>query len=160
MARKRLNDGLTKSQRYRLKDVEAYRKRKREYARTPQERKKRRHYMRRWRLENNKHYLAWTRKNNAKPANRKKRLTYGSLRCIERHGITVQVFMAMLSKQRGKCAICLSPSPKNRVTRWLHIDHDHKTKKVRGLLCSRCNGDLGWFEKHHRRILAYLSGSL
>jgi hypothetical protein len=35
----------------------------------------------------------------------------------------------------GVCAICGRP-PK---TRKLHVDHDHKTGKVRGLLCYTCN---------------------
>lgn len=151
------DDGLTKWQRYRLKDVEAYRKRKREYAKTPKERAKRREYMRRWRVENSKHYLAWTRANNKQPANVRKRMAANSVRTIERHGITVRTFSIMLGHQQGRCAICLAPSPKHRKTRWLHIDHDHETKKVRGLLCSHCNGSLGWFEKHHQRILPYLA---
>lgn len=37
------------------------------------------------------------------------------------------------------------------------IDHDHKTLKFRGLLCSLCNRQLGWFEKHKNEILQYLS---
>lgn len=43
---------------------------------------------------------------------------------------------SMLVKQGGRCAICLvEPSTSRR----LDIDHDHKTLKVRGLLCHRCN---------------------
>lgn len=41
----------------------------------------------------------------------------------------------LLTKQNGVCAICGRP-PK---TRKLHIDHDHKTGRIRGLLCVRCN---------------------
>jgi hypothetical protein len=37
------------------------------------------------------------------------------------------------------------------------IDHDHKTLKFRGLLCSVCNRQLGWFENHKNEILQYLS---
>lgn len=46
--KKKINDGLTAWERHRLKDIEAYRKRKREYARTPIEREKRRLYLRQW----------------------------------------------------------------------------------------------------------------
>lgn len=46
------NDGLTKHQRYRLKDLDAYRKRKREYAKTPAQREKRRAYQRLWYAKN------------------------------------------------------------------------------------------------------------
>lgn len=41
----------------------------------------------------------------------------------------------MLAAQDGHCALC----PNVAGTRKLHIDHDHKTMRVRGLLCFRCN---------------------
>jgi recombination endonuclease VII len=44
-------------------------------------------------------------------------------------------YAAMLAAQGGVCAICGNP-PK---TRRLHIDHDHRTGKIRGLLCFTCN---------------------
>lgn len=54
----------------------------------------------------------------------------------------------MLKDQNSKCNICgKKESRKNRyggVSR-LSIDHNHKTKKVRSLLCSRCNAGLGFF---------------
>lgn len=51
-------------------------------------------------------------------------------------------YEALLEKQNSRCAIC--QIEKSR----LHIDHDHKTGKVRGLLCQRCNISIGWFENH------------
>lgn len=42
---------------------------------------------------------------------------------------------AQLACQDGGCAICRRPPRKRR----LHIDHDHATGRVRGLLCYRCN---------------------
>lgn len=45
------------------------------------------------------------------------------------------VYDELLEAQGGVCAICGRP-PK---TRRLHLDHDHKTMRVRGLLCHRCN---------------------
>lgn len=44
-------------------------------------------------------------------------------------------YEALLALQGGGCAIC-GATPK---TRRLHVDHDHKTMRVRGLLCHRCN---------------------
>jgi hypothetical protein len=47
----------------------------------------------------------------------------------------------MVAEQGDKCAICGRAEPNGR-GRW-HIDHDHKTGKVRGLLCNNCNVLLG-----------------
>jgi hypothetical protein len=46
-------------------------------------------------------------------------------------GVTDDQYDAMLQAQGGGCAICGS-RPK---TRRLHVDHDHATGRVRGLLC-------------------------
>ena len=50
-------------------------------------------------------------------------------------GVTVEDYDRLLAAQGGGCAICGNP-PK---TRRLDVDHDHRTGKVRGLLCHRCN---------------------
>lgn len=39
----------------------------------------------------------------------------------------------------------------------LCVDHDHKNNKFRGLLCSLCNRQLGWFENNKDNILKYLN---
>jgi len=38
----------------------------------------------------------------------------------------------------------------------LCVDHCHKTKKFRGLLCRVCNRQLGWYEKQKNKIEEYL----
>lgn len=53
----------------------------------------------------------------------------------KKYGISLKEYRLILRQQNGKCAICRHP-PK---TRALNVDHDHKTGKVRGLLCYRCN---------------------
>ena len=151
------NDGLNKWQRHRLKDLAAYRKRKREYARTEQQREARRKYMKAWRDKNKERYLAWTRTNNAKPENRKKGLIAGSKRNIEKYGISILDFKAMIRAQKGKCAICGGMLVTKGHKRRFHIDHCHTSKKVRGLLCHFCNTKLGWFESNANRIEKYLS---
>lgn len=50
-------------------------------------------------------------------------------------GVDDATYRAMLEEQHGGCAICGS-KPR---TRRLHVDHDHKTGRVRGLLCYRDN---------------------
>ena len=51
------------------------------------------------------------------------------------YDLTLNEFYAMNEKQNGVCAICGNPPKKRR----LSVDHDHTTKKVRGLLCDVCN---------------------
>jgi hypothetical protein len=61
-------------------------------------------------------------------------------------GISVEEFKRLLSENEGKCHICNLPETsklKSRKTRSLAVDHDHKTGKVRGLLCWACNSGIG-----------------
>ena len=84
------------------------------------------------------------------------------LRCKERvrayairrkFGITAAEYDAMLAAQGGHCAICPATEPGGR-DRFFHIDHDHKTGKVRGLLCHGCNAALGFMRDDHTRTSA------
>jgi hypothetical protein len=56
-------------------------------------------------------------------------------------GMTVEEYSAMLSAQRGSCAICGDPPEDGKS---MHIDHDEYG--VRGILCVRCNHGLGQFK--------------
>lgn len=59
----------------------------------------------------------------------------------------------MLAGQDGRCAIC-------RTAEAVHVDHDHTTGQVRGMLCFPCNaalGQLGDRPEVLRRALSYLS---
>lgn len=67
-----------------------------------------------------------------------------------RYGITWDDYEAMLERQGGRCALCGKKHER------LYIDHCHTTKRVRGLLCPRCNGNLGWYQKRVAVIAAYL----
>ncbi len=63
-------------------------------------------------------------------------------------------FEEMFEKQNGICLIC-----KGKAT---CADHDHKTGKVRGLLCSSCNRGLGMFRdniKNLQMAVVYLKKS-
>jgi hypothetical protein len=61
------------------------------------------------------------------------------------YGITQQVYEEMYTQQRGLCACCGQPetSRRRKDRGSLSIDHDHRTGKVRQLLCHRCNVTLG-----------------
>ena len=60
-----------------------------------------------------------------------------------RYGITKEDYEKMLLKQNGGCAICGKTKSGHKNTDEMVVDHCHKTKKVRGLLCNRCNTLLG-----------------
>jgi len=64
------------------------------------------------------------------------------LHMMKNYGLDLKDYQKLLEAQNHKCAICGSPPPNNRKTR-LSIDHCHKTGKVRGLLCDRCNRSIG-----------------
>lgn len=51
--------------------------------------------------------------------------------------VTEEEYAARLEEQGGVCAICGNPPKEGG--RALHVDHDHKTGDVRGLLCHYCN---------------------
>ena len=63
----------------------------------------------------------------------------------------------MLNEQGVLCAICHNPPTIKSSHSILHVDHNHLTNEVRGLLCSTCNGNLGWFEVCRESILDYLN---
>lgn len=64
------------------------------------------------------------------------------------YGLSLLDFFAIMEKQDWKCAICKNFGFKMRDNHisGLNCDHDHKTGKVRGLLCHNCNRGLGLFQ--------------
>ena len=69
----------------------------------------------------------------------------------KRYGISAAEYDAMLLAQNGRCAICKRPPKRNR----LHVDHDHATGRVRGLLCVGCNSKLDWWLALRQEIGAF-----
>ena len=57
------------------------------------------------------------------------------------YNLTLEQYDEMFEKQNGVCAICGNI---NKDGRRLYVDHDHKTERVRGLLCHKCNSLLGY----------------
>lgn len=65
-----------------------------------------------------------------------------------RAGLTLTGYNKLLKEQGGVCWICARPP----VHRRLHVDHNHKTGKIRGLLCWRCNTGLQKFSDESVRM--------
>lgn len=75
------------------------------------------------------------------------------------YNITLQIYNEMLEGQGGVCAICLGPPNRNK--KIFDVDHCHKTGKIRGLLCNRCNSSMGFLKDDPilvERMLNYLNG--
>lgn len=61
---------------------------------------------------------------------------------LGKYDMTVADYDALFAKQGFCCAIC-GTTVNNQCGRDFHVDHDHKTGKVRGLLCHGCNSGIG-----------------
>jgi hypothetical protein len=67
-----------------------------------------------------------------------------------RYGTTPEEYEAMERAQDGVCAICYRPNPGRRMA----VDHDHRTGRVRGLLCDPCNLGIGKLGDNSDRLRA------
>lgn len=65
-----------------------------------------------------------------------------------KYRITEGEYNQLLMLQGGVCKIC-GVHPKSRR---LAVDHDHRTGRIRGLLCHRCNRGLQWFSDRPERL--------
>lgn len=74
--------------------------------------------------------------------------------------------LELYRKEHNTCEICgrtIDDCVKwesKRAPKQLCVDHDHKTLKFRGLLCSVCNRQLGWYEKNKENIKLYLNKNI
>ncbi len=94
---------------------------------------------------------------NARGKESKQRLYGGSreYHLRRRYGVGQVEFDELLAAQGGRCAICGVSDPE-------HLDHDHRTGWVRGILCFNCNGGLGQFRDSPdflAEAITYLKGT-
>ena len=85
------------------------------------------------------------KKNNARPGRHR----------ISRYGLSENEFAVMLVRQGYRCLGCQRRFDTVR----MNIDHDHKTNRVRGILCHGCNAALGLLNENKAtltRLRAYL----
>lgn len=105
---------------------------------------------RQWRLDNLDRFQANQRRMRSTPEG-KARSRAGHLK--RKYGLTLDQYDEMLADQGGGCGICGRP-PSDTIS--LHIDHDHETGRIRGLLCFRCNNSLGDLDDDPDLLLAAL----
>lgn len=67
------------------------------------------------------------------------------------YGITPEDWEKLFESQNGECASCGDVPPEDAKRRF-HVDHDHSTGTVRGILCHSCNVALGHLKEDQERI--------
>ena len=78
----------------------------------------------------------------------KKNGTWKNDRLKSKYNLTLKQHQQMYLEQNGCCGICGCSIPYNKV----QTDHNHKTGKVRELLCGVCNPFAGYIEKYPERL--------
>lgn len=66
-----------------------------------------------------------------------------------KYGISLEDYEYLLMNQHYRCAICSYLPESDEV---LHVDHNHATGNVRGLLCTQCNTAIGSLGDDPRRL--------
>ena len=100
-----------------------------------------RDYMREWQIKNRDKRNMQQRERFAKNPE-KYRAIYKKKSLEWNYGLNLEDYNTMLVEQGDCCAICKSDNPGVKNRGW-HVDHDHITGDVRGLLCHKCNHLLG-----------------
>lgn len=87
-----------------------------------------------------------------------------SLHYRNKYGITIDDYNQLLEQQHGYCRLC--SKHQSEFKRRLDVDHNHKTGKIRGLVCNGCNRTIGKYEnkqlknkKLMKKIEIYLAKS-
>lgn len=65
---------------------------------------------------------------------------------VYHYGLSEDGYQLLIITQKNKCAICGKDFTFENKSTTPHVDHDHRTGTVRGLLCGRCNVLLGFAE--------------
>jgi hypothetical protein len=86
-------------------------------------------------------------------------LLYKNKDLRKKFDIPLEEYQAKFVEQGGVCANCKQPEKgtRNGVARWLNVDHNHKTGKVRGLLCTNCNTSLGKLQEDRNIIMGLVA---
>jgi hypothetical protein len=98
--------------------------------------------VKRWQQEHPERVNAYRRARRLEPEVRRRERA-GHLK--RKFGMTIEQYDAMLETQGGGCCICGRP-PRDDIS--LHVDHDHSSGTVRGILCFCCNNALADFQEN------------
>lgn len=93
-----------------------------------------------YRNKRNQMSSEWRKKNPEKQIESKKRSILK-----KKYGLTSEQFDDLLKEHQEVCAICKTKNVRPNNKKGICIDHNHKTGKVRGLLCDKCNRGIGLF---------------
>jgi hypothetical protein len=111
------------------------------YRSRPEVKEATRKYEQRTQEKTNLYYKKWNSTDIGKAS---RRLTNRKAKLKFSYNMTLEEFNRMLETQKYSCALCGNTFSTN--TKHIHVDHSHKTKKIRALLCSYCNPGLGNFK--------------
>src|SRR5208282_2479817 len=111
---------------------------------------------RRWRQDNVERLKDYEQKRKSDP---KRRAAHKHYQRKHRYGISPEEYAALVERAGGRCELCGRKFRSGK--RPIHIDHDHETGKIRGLLYPGCNTALGILGDRPgiERALAYLLGA-
>ena len=125
-------------------------------------------YMKRWRQtkksevsEYGKKYYAEHKKRideNSKNYRKRHPGRHREFQLRQRYNLSVDEYNRLFISQNGCCAIC--GKHQSQLSSILCVDHHHITKKIRGLLCKRCNLALGYIAGNIiilKQMMNYLS---
>jgi len=100
--------------------------------------------VKRWQQENKEHLQEYRRE-----YRQRRKVEERDAYLKRTFGITQADYQDLLAHQGGGCAICGKQPGKIS----LHVDDDHETGEVRGLLCVGCNNSLGQMHDEPRLLL-------
>ena len=128
------------------------------------DKKKATEYQKKWHKEHpgcgNRAARKWQRNNHDRAmeasyawqdANPEKVFAYNlKSKLMKKYGLSVEDWDSMFKNQNGRCVIC--GRHQSELKRSLCVDHDHKTGKVRGLLCFNCNMAIGFLDDNKQSL--------
>ena len=125
---------------------------------TPELKEKRKEYSKRYYEKHKEVILAKGKESPAAKASRKKyrekpetKALIRNYKLIREYGITSKEYEELLISQKYLCAGCNIHQVDLNKT--LHVDHNHDTGQVRGLLCGNCNRAIGLVKENIETLL-------